>query len=856
MADESRAPTSDLSGLYDAEYYRSYRGSEPYGRTPNWLGFFSNISRHIVDELRPARVLDAGCAWGFLVEALRDAGVDASGVDCSDYAISQVRTDIKPHCKVASLVDAIDGGPFDLVTCIEVLEHMTAEDGLQAIKNITRVSDQVIFSSSPDAHDEPTHINVQPTEYWLNAFAEEGFCPDATFDASFIAPHSFLLRRSDEPCSEEYRALFARHLKLRAVKTELARSRNLAESDAAQANLGRKQLEWRAYTASRMLQEIQLSPAWRVVSRYRSALNTAHNRFPEALRTWERLARGVLRWSGTLGGNLSTAPLEESADDSYAEWISRCEPTSEELHGQSRESEHFSHRPTISVVMPVYKVSEPILREAIESLKAQSYEKWELCATVIPAVNPQGAILLRQAADGDSRLKILELETNHGISGNSDQALTLASGEFVALLDHDDTLAPFALFEVVSLISADRSANFIYSDRDEITEHGRKRIRPFFKPGWSPEVMLTANYLTHLCVMRTEHIRAVGSWRSETDGAQDWDLFLRVIHRFGGVRHIPKILYHWRNVSTSVSAGGARVKPYAAAAQVRAVQEYCSQLNIDLPVQLIDECPAIAWNSSKGPSVSIIVVAQTPGSDSVSVTESVARRPECERVEVLCSASQGQESATGVKLVAATDEEPLERQITRLAEAAQGDILVFLDESIELDESDWLRELTGPLQIPGVGLVGCHLIDPETGATGHGGLVFDDTGAVHCYRPIARQAEFTPEYHRWLRNWSAVSGACFAIRRDTWESVGGVEAPSQHSRLDVRLCLKLISQDLRIASTPKVKPRHKGFAAFERPTHANKAEDQSIVRSHFPSGDPYVNANLECVKGHFTYRHH
>lgn len=854
MTDESRALTSDLSGLYDAEYYRSYCGSEPYERTPNWLSFFSNISRHIVDGLRPTRVLDAGCAWGFLVEALRDFGVDASGVDFSDFAISQVRTDIKPHCKVASLVDAIDGGPFDLVTCIEVLEHMTAEDGLQAIKNITRVSDQVIFSSSPDDHDEPTHINVQPTTYWLNAFAEEGFSPDFSFNASYITPHAFLVRRSDTPCSDEQIALFARILRFRASQADVSGSWDPTDVDVERSNLSRRDLEWRAYVASRLLREVRSSPGWHFVSRYRSLLKDAHNRFPRVLRIWERLARAVLSRSGALDGDRPESSPRETG--SYAEWISCCEPASEELCEQSRKSEHLSHRPTISIVMPVYKISERILRAAIESLKAQSYEKWELCATVIPAVNLRGAILLRQAANADSRIKILELETNHGISANSDQALALASGEFVALLDHDDTLAPFALFEVASLISADRSANFIYSDRDEITEDGRKRILPFFKPDWSPDVMLTANYLTHLCVMRTEHIRAVGGWRSETDGAQDWDLFLRVIHRFGGVRHIPKILYHWRNVRTSVSAGGARAKPYAAAAQVRAVQEYCSQLNIDLPVQLIDECPAIAWNSIKGPSVSIIVIAQTPGSDSVSVAESVARRPECERVEVLCSASQGQESATGVKLVAATDEEPLERQITRIAEAAQGDILVFLDESIQLDESDWLRELTGPLQIPGVGLVGCHLIDPETGATGHGGLVFDDAGAVHCYRPIARQVEFTPGYDLWLRNWSAVSGACFAIRRDTWESVGGVNAPSQHSRLDVRLCLKLINQDLRIASTPKVKPHHKGLAVFERPTHANTAEDQSIVRSHFPSGDPYVNPNLEYVKGHFTYRHH
>ena len=214
-ASVEEAPTSEL---YDENYYRYYCGGQ-YERSEVWHNFFGSIAAEVIRSLKSRSVLDAGCAWGFLVEAFWDRGVEARGVDISRYAISQVRRDMQPFCKVASLTEPIEGR-FDLITCIEVLEHMSAEHAAIAIGNLTKITDTILFSSSPTELTEKTHINVQPTMSWLKLFAEFGFSPDLTYDASFLAAHAMLLRRSSEPLSEEGLILFSEKIRLQVARAE------------------------------------------------------------------------------------------------------------------------------------------------------------------------------------------------------------------------------------------------------------------------------------------------------------------------------------------------------------------------------------------------------------------------------------------------------------------------------------------------------------------------------------------------------------------------------------------------------------------------------------------------------------
>lgn len=836
---------TDLSEGYGEKYYSGY-----YERSPRWFNFFNHVADCLVEQFAPRKTLDAGCAWGLLVEVLRQRGVESFGIDFSAYAISQVHPDVQPFCRCGSLAEPIPGGPYDVVTCIEVLEHLDEADALRAIANLTAVTDVIVFSSTPDATlVDPTHINVHPVIYWLRAFAEHGFYPPAESDALFLADHAFIVRRSPLPLPDEALEMFVQLMELRAESR-----RKAVRLDAmAPVQFRAAELEAQFQEASETLEEIQSSVGWQFICQYRSWRSKVRAQSPSFFRTWEGTARVALHRLETAAAKRANAvPLVWD----YAAWIAKNEPSNDDLKAQVALANALDYRPKFSVVMPVYKISTEILGAAIDSLKAQTYDNWELCASVIESLNPECAALLRERAQGDSRILVRPLESNLGISGNSNAALEMASGEFIALLDHDDTLAPFALYETALLLNEDPSANFIYSDRDEVSEDGARRFSPFFKPGWSPEIMMTANYLTHLCVIRAANVRDIGGWRSETDGAQDWDLFLRVTHKHGGVRHIPKILYHWRQAPTSVATGGLDSKPYARAAQVRTVESYCRNANLRQTAAFIAGNPKIIWRLCDLPSVSIIVLRGAVGADETAEkAKSISMRPECETAEVICQAIEGQAGPKdGVKFVALKAGSDVVDQANQLISASAGEVLVFIDGSIDLDASNWLREMVGPLLLPGVGLCGCHFSDYRNGLVRNIGLAFDAEGNASRVRPRYPQAHFLLGWDEWLRNWSAASGACFAIQRKTWDEVGGFAAPNSHSRPDIRLCLKLAERGLRVVTNPAARVRQSATAALELRLQIQDEEDQRIVRSVFPHGDTHINPNMHLKDGLLTPR--
>jgi len=232
----------DPALLYDAAYYREHCGL-PYERSAHWLGFFGDIAETLIRKLKPRRVFDAGCAWGLLVEALRDRGVEAWGVDISPYAISQVRPNIQPFCRVASLTEPIitpeglpegrpDGRAYDLVTCIEVLEHMSEKEAEQAIRNLCAATDTIFFSSTPSDFTEPTHVNVRPIISWLHLFSEQGFAPDVVFDASFVTQHAFLLRRRPDPLPVDTLALFSEKLRIQSEFQRIQTENHLVRTES------------------------------------------------------------------------------------------------------------------------------------------------------------------------------------------------------------------------------------------------------------------------------------------------------------------------------------------------------------------------------------------------------------------------------------------------------------------------------------------------------------------------------------------------------------------------------------------------------------------------------------------------
>jgi len=255
--------------VYDECYFRHSCG-RPYARTPEWLEFFARIAERIVCEINPHTVMDAGCAMGFLVEGLRARGVEAFGIDISDYAILQVREDLRPYCRAGSVVEPLLRR-YDLIVCIEVLEHLRGPDGEQAIENFCAASDDILFSSTPLDYREATHFNVQPPEHWADQFARHGFVHDVDFDASFINPWAVRFRRNREPWHRvlrDYERRFWWLLKenqdLRSLAVEMREQLAAAESNSL--------------ALKAQLAEITSSPSWRLVRRLRLGLAPAGSR--------------------------------------------------------------------------------------------------------------------------------------------------------------------------------------------------------------------------------------------------------------------------------------------------------------------------------------------------------------------------------------------------------------------------------------------------------------------------------------------------------------------------------------------------------------------------------------------------
>jgi len=271
-------------------------------------------------------------------------------------------------------------------------------------------------------------------------------------------------------------------------------------------------------------------------------------------------------------------------DRQYQVWFAHHWPTSNELKTQSKKSNKFEYQPLISIVVPTYNTDINFLEACIESVQNQSYSNWQLCLADDASTDPEVRRIIEDYARKDSRIVYTFREKNGHISMASNSALELAGGEFVGLLDHDDVLWPNALFEVVSVLNQDKKTDFVYSDEDKLSENGKRHEDPYFKPDWSPEQLRCHNYITHFSVIRRTLVNKVGGFRKGVEGAQDWDLFLRVSLHTDKIKHIPTILYSWRKAPTS-TALRADAKDYAWKVQEKVLEDDLKARNLKGEVQ-------------------------------------------------------------------------------------------------------------------------------------------------------------------------------------------------------------------------------------------------------------------------------
>jgi glycosyltransferase involved in cell wall biosynthesis/SAM-dependent methyltransferase len=532
-------------------------------------------------------------------------------------------------------------------------------------------------------------------------------------------------------------------------------------------------------------------------------------------------------------------------DIGYALWIANNEPTDANLTAQRSGSKRFGYRPLISIITPVWNPPLDVLEDTIESVLSQTYDNWELC---IADGGSQEAVrdVLRRFVRRDKRVRVRFLDSNLGISGNSNMAIEWARGEFVALLDHDDMLAPFALFEVVECLNRMPELDFIYSDEDCATLDGR-RFGPLLKPDWSTEMMLSANYVRHFCVFRTTLLKSIAGFRPEMDGAQDWDLILRVVENTDRICHLPKILYHWRLAPASVSSSGLQAKPYAAKAQLLTLNQYLAR-NMPEGEMRFSKFGnlRVTWRLDRRPKVSIIVHSQESNSLLHRCLSSIFRKSSYKDFEVVlvCTSDQLgtlQMEFPSVHLVVGANRLSYSYACNLGATHATGEVLVFVDPAIQVLANDWLEELAGWALQPGIGAVGTKILQPN-GEIFHGGVIIGLPGYV--FRG-ARERSWTPFGHtEWYRDYSAVSGLCIATRKEVFEEVGRFQE-NLNGAPDIEFCVRVRRRGYRVVYTPFAR------LLLDRSGDRSSAErlrlpDISECYQTLQAGDPYFNPNLSC----------
>lgn len=559
--------------------------------------------------------------------------------------------------------------------------------------------------------------------------------------------------------------------------------------------------------------------------------------------------------------------LEERA--LYRQWIYRHEPSQEELERQRTQAQELAFRPTISIVTPVKDTPRDVLTRALDSVRAQTYPFWELCLVDDGSTDPGVRSILREYADADSRIRVRRRAESGGIVAASIDALEEAAGEFVALLDHDDELAPDALFAVARVLNEHPDADMIYSDEDKLDEHG-ERFEPFFKPDWSPDYLLSCMYTLHLSVYRRALVEDVGGFRPGFDGAQDWDLALRVSERARDIVHIPRVLYHWR-VSTASMASGVMAKPYAMDAAKRALNDHLRRNGLS---GRCEPGPApgvfrVRYSIVGEPLVSVIVptagTVRTVGDSRfdplLNCVRSVLPETTYRNFELLCVDDGRLDPATEAELDALGDARIRRLSFTRpfnfaakvnfAVEQARGEHLLLLNDDTEILSPEWMTAMLELSQLEGVGAVGAKLLYPGGGIQ-HAGVIVPRGSPTHVFQGFPEDHSGYFENLKVNCNYSAVTAACMMTPRAVFDEVGGFCEDFPLNYNDVDYCLKVTERGYRVVFTPFAELRH--FESLSRDGHVAE-EELALLRRRWGDSlerDRFYNPNLDQTRNDFA----
>ncbi len=511
----------------------------------------------------------------------------------------------------------------------------------------------------------------------------------------------------------------------------------------------------------------------------------------------------------------SRLALQHEFHKDYENWLNQYEVVDDALLTRMEKAmEAMAQKPTFSIVMPVYNPPIEFLAKAIESVLAQNYPYWQLCIADDASTQPEVRACLEKYSMQDDRVKVVYRPTNGHISAASNSALTLATGDFVVLLDQDDLLPVYALMKVAEAINRQPEADLLYSDEDKIDESGR-RFHPYFKTDWNPDLIYSHNVFSHLGIYRRSLVSKVGGFREGFEGSQDYDLLLRCLEQTSATRivHIPHVLYHWRAHQGSTSVSN-QAKPYAMVAGESAINDHFLRTNIKGRVKLEDTGYRVYYDLPPSPPlVSIIIPTRDQAALVEACIKSVLLKTQYPRFEILLvdNGSTEKESfdawerlkGSGVKVL--RDDAPFNfSRLNNVAAAvATGEVFCLLNNDTEVITADWLNTLVSHALRPEVGAVGARLLYPN-GAVQHAGVVLG-LGGIAGHSHYAFPAELDGYFSRvrLTSTFSAVTGACLVVRRELYQEVGGLD--EKHLAVafnDLDFCLKLSAKGYRCVYAP------------------------------------------------------
>ncbi|NSG22379.1 glycosyltransferase family 2 protein [Blautia wexlerae] len=556
----------------------------------------------------------------------------------------------------------------------------------------------------------------------------------------------------------------------------------------------------------------------------------------------------------------------------YGPWYRAYIPTEETLETQRKQK--FDYSPLISIAVPAYQTPVEFLRQMIESLIVQTYSNWELCIVNASPDNEEMQKVLAEYSAGDSRVRFCNLKENLGIAENTNRAFAMTKGEFVGLLDHDDLLAPNALYEIVKILQDHPQADALYTDEDKVTTELDEHFQPHLKPDFNLDLLRSNNYICHFFVVRKSIVEKAGGFRKEFDGAQDYDFIFRCTENAGEVLHVPEILYHWRTHKASTADNPAS-KMYAFEAGKRAIEAHLERTGTKGEVSHTQDLGfyRVKYPVQGKPLVSVIIPNKDEKETLQTCLEMLEKNTGYQNFEIIIveNNSTTDEIFRYYKELSRNRKIHLLRwgkefnysAINNFAVAhAKGEYLLFLNNDVKSINPDWLEEMLGVCQRPEVGGVGAKLIYPDN-TIQHAGCVIG-MGGIAGHMFVDMPADRTGYLHKasLLQDMSAVTAACLLMKKEVFEQAGGFTEELAVAFNDVDLCLKVRKNGYLIVYDPYAKLYHmesKTRGAEDSKEKVRRFQTEiEYMRCHWidilKNGDPCYNKNLSLTKWNYSLK--